>query len=80
MIHYLIKSKRADFVVLGSPVYFGSMTGQMKCFFDKTRNARVIKWLGKPMAAVTVGASKYGGQERTLEHIHSCVLVSGMTL
>ena len=32
------------------------------------------------MAAVTVGASKYGGQERTLEHIHSCALVSGMTL
>ena len=75
------KIERADFVVFGSPVYFGSMTGQMKCFFDKTRDARANKkWLGKPMAAVTVGASKYGGQERTLEHIHSCALVSGMTL
>lgn len=75
------KVDRADFVIFGSPVYFGSMTGQMKCFFDKTRNARANKaWLGKPMAAVTVGASKYGGQERTLEHIHSCALVSGMTL
>ena len=28
------KIERADFVVFGSPVYFGSMTGQMKCFFD----------------------------------------------
>ena len=75
------KIERADFVVFGSPVYFGSMTGQMKCFLDKTRDARANKkWLGKPMAAVTVGASKYGGQERTLEHIHSCALVSGMTL
>ena len=75
------KIERADFVVFGSPVFFGSMTGQMKCFFDKTRDARANKkWLGKPMAAVTVGASKYGGQERTLEHIHSCALVSGMTL
>lgn len=75
------KVERADFVVIGSPVYFGSMTGQLKCFFDKTRYARSSKlWLGKPMAAVTVGASKYGGQERTLEHIHSCALVSGMTL
>lgn len=75
------KVKNADFVLFGSPVYFGSMTGQLKCFFDKTRDARANKaWLNKPMAAVTVGASKYGGQERTLEHIHSCALVSGMTL
>ena len=75
------KIERADFVVFGSPVYFGSMTGQMKCFFDKTRDARANKkWLGKPMAAVTVGASKYGGQERTLEAIHSCALVLGMTI
>ena len=54
---------------------------KLDTFFDKTRDARANKkWLGKPMAAVTVGASKYGGQERTLEHIHSCALVSGMTL
>ena len=37
------KIERADFVVFGSPVYFGSMTGQMKCFFDKTRDARANK-------------------------------------
>ena len=58
------------------PGLFGSMTGQMKCFFDKTRDARANKkWLGKPMAAVTVGASKYGGQERTLGVILSGALV-----
>ncbi len=72
---------RADFVIFGSPVYFGSMTAQMKAFFDKTRYARGEKlWLGKPAAAVSVGATKYGGQERTIDHIHSCALVSGMTL
>lgn len=72
---------KADFVLVGSPVYFGSMTGQLKTFFDKTRAVRGEKaWLGKPMAAVTVGASKYGGQERTLEAIHSCALVLGMTV
>lgn len=75
------KSKKADFILFGSPVYFGSMTAQLKCLFDKTRAIRAEKaWLGKPMAAVTVGASKYGGQERTLEAIHSCALVEGMTL
>lgn len=72
---------KADFVIFASPVYFGSMTAQMKAFFDKTRYIRSEKlWLGKPMAAVSVGASKYGGQERTIEDIHSCALVSGMTI
>lgn len=75
------KVSAADFVIIGSPVYFGSMTAQLKAFFDKTRAIRAEKkWLAKPMAAVTVGASKYGGQERTLEAIHSCALVLGMTI
>ena len=73
------KITKADFVLFASPVYFGSMTAQLKAFFDKTRAVRAQKqWLGKPMAAITVGATKYGGQERTIEHIHSCALVSGM--
>ncbi len=75
------KIERADFVLFGSPVYFGSMTAQLKAFFDKTRYARSNKkWLGKPMAAISVGATKYGGQERTVDHIQSCALVSGMTV
>ena len=75
------KVEKADFVIFGSPVYFGSMSAQMKAFFDKTRAPRAAKaWLGKPMATVTVGATKYGGQERTADHIHSAALVSGMNI
>ncbi len=75
------KVTKADFVLIGSPVYFGSMSAQLKAFFDKTRYYRANKsWLGKPVAAVSVGASKYGGQERTIDHIHSTCLVSGMTI
>ncbi|MBQ8636860.1 MAG: NAD(P)H-dependent oxidoreductase [Clostridia bacterium] len=75
------KVQEADFVIFGSPVYFGSMSAQMKAFFDKTRAMRASKaWLGKPMATVTVGATKYGGQERTAEHIQSAALVSGMVI
>lgn len=75
------KIEKADFVLFASPVYFGSMSAQLKAFFDKTRAIRLEKkWLGKPMAAVSVGASKYGGQERTVDHIHSCALVSGMKI
>lgn len=73
------KVSEADFVIIGSPVYFGSMTAQLKAFFDKTRKIRAEKkWLLKPMAAVSVGASKYGGQERTIDDIQSCAFVSGM--
>lgn len=75
------KVDRADFVIFGSPVYFGSMSAQLKVFFDKTRAIRGEKrWLGKPMAAVSVGASKFGGQERTIDHIQSCCLVHGMNI
>ena len=75
------KINKADFVIFASPVYFGSMSAQLKAFFDKTRAVRAEKkWLGKPMAAVSVGASKYGGQERTIDHIHSCAMVSGMNI
>lgn len=75
------KVEKADAVIFGSPVYFGSMTAQLKSFFDKTRDVRARKaWLGKPAAAVSVGGSKYGGQERTIDHIQSCCLVSGMSL
>lgn len=73
------KVEKADFVIFASPVYFGGMSGQLKTFFDKTRAIRgEKKWLGKPMAAVSVGASKYGGQERTVNQIQSCALVLGM--
>ena len=75
------KVDRADFVIFASPVYFGGMSGQLKTFFDKTRVIRGEKrWLGKPMAAVSVGATKYGGQERTINQIHTSGLVLGMNV
>ncbi len=75
------KVTKADFVLIGSPVYFGSMTGALKCFFDKTRGIRgEKKWLDKKMSAVSVGATKYGGQEHTAEHIMACCQVLGMTV
>ncbi len=75
------KVTRADFVIFGSPVYFGSMSAQLKAFFDKTRAIRGEKlWLGKPMCAVSVGASLFGGEERTIDHIQSCAMVLGMTV
>ena len=45
-------------VVLGSPVYFGTVSAQLKALWDKTRAVRGRKSLvGKPAAAVSVEAT-----------------------
>ncbi len=73
--------KSADAVVFASPVYFGSMSGQLKCLFDKTRDVRANNvLLGKVGMGITSGASKYGGQEKALDAIHNCMFVNGMTI
>lgn len=77
----LLKVKNADGIVFGSPVYFGTMSGQLKAFFDKMRDLRGEKaLLGKVGCAVASGASKYGGQETTVRAIHDSMLVMGMSI
>ena len=71
----------ADAIVVGSPVYFGTVSAQIKALFDKTRALRADRaLLGKACAAVAVGASKYGGQQLTVRAIHDMALVQGMTV
>ncbi len=68
-------------VVLGSPVYFGTVSAQLKALWDKTRAVRARKSLvGKPAAAVSVGAARFGGQETTLKALHDMLLVQGMSV
>ncbi|MGE5329868.1 MAG: flavodoxin family protein [Deltaproteobacteria bacterium] len=72
---------KADAVILGSPVYFGTVSAQIKAFFDKTRKIRGQKiWINKIAAGITVGASKYGGQETTLRALQDIMLVHGMVI
>lgn len=73
--------RQADGLIFGSPSYFGTMTGQMKAFFDKTRKLRGEKaFYNKVSAGVTVGASKYGGQETTMKALYDIMLVHGMMI
>ena len=75
------KIKKADALIIGSPVYFGSMSAQLKAFFDKTRRLRADKSLiGKPCGFIAVGGSRFGGQEATLCAMHAAALVQGMTI
>jgi len=74
--------EESDAILFISPVYFGSMTAQLKALIDKTlplrRNKMALK--GKIGAAIAVGGSRNGGQELTLQQIHGALLVHGMII
>lgn len=73
--------QEADGIVFGSPVYFGTVTAQLKAIFDKSRLLRRNKaFYNKVAAGVTVGASRFGGQETTMKALHDIMLVQGMII
>lgn len=73
--------QRVDGVIIGSPVYFGTVSGQLKAFWDKTRVLRREKALLNVVGgAVAVGGARFGGQETTLKAIHDMMLVQGMII
>lgn len=73
--------RRADGILLGSPVYFGSVSAQLKAFWDKSRLLRKEKALLNVVgAALAVGGSRFGGQETTLKALFDMMLVQGMMI
>ncbi|MDI6644455.1 MAG: flavodoxin family protein [Methanobacteriaceae archaeon] len=69
----------ADGIIIGSPVYFGSMTSQTKMFMDRTRPLRSdFKLKDKIGGAITVGGARNGGQETTCAAIHHFMLIHDM--
>ena len=77
----LEKIASADGLLLASPVYFGTVSAQIKAFWDKTRCLRRGKRLLNTVGgALSVGAARFGGQETTLRALHSMMLVQGMIL
>jgi len=77
----LEKMAAADGLLLASPVFFGTVSGQIKAFWDKTRRLRREKKLLNTVGgALSVGAARFGGQETTLRVLHSMMLVQGMII
>ncbi len=75
------KVAAADFIIIGSPVYFGSVTGKLKSLFDRSRALRV-NWnlKNKFCGGIAVGATIHGGQEHTIQAIHNWALIHGMVV
>ncbi len=73
------KMKEADAIIIGSPVYFGSVPGKLKSLFDRSRALRV-NWdlKNKICAAISVGGNFHGGQEHTIQTIHAWALIHAM--
>ena len=76
MTSILEKIIEADGIVIGSPVYFGNVTSQLKMFFDRTRPFRAdFKLRNIVGGAISVGGSRNGGQETTISAIHQFLFI-----
>lgn len=67
-------------IIVGSPVYFGSMTALCKAFLDRCISLRMRKFAlaNKVGAAVAVGGVRNGGQELTIQAIQAALLCQEM--
>lgn len=73
--------RRCDGLILGSPVYMGLVSAQLKAFMDRTILFRLggpFELSGKVGAGIACGAFRNGGQERVLQDIHTFLLHQDM--
>jgi multimeric flavodoxin WrbA len=69
-------------LIVGSPVYFGSMTSLCKAFLDRCIALRMRQFVlaNKVGGAVAVGAVRNGGQELTLLAIQAALMCQEMVV
>lgn len=72
--------EKANGVIVASPVYFGSVTAQLKAVFDRTVPLRRqgMKLSDKVGCGITVGGARNGGQEKAMDAIHAWMHIHGM--
>ena len=72
----LSKLQKAHGIIIGSPVYFGNVSSQLKILMDRSRSLRSdFKLHNKVCGAITVGASRNGGQETACSAVHNFLLI-----
>ncbi len=69
----------SDAIILGSPTYYGNMTGKMKSFIDKT-NSIHGKLAGKAGGAFTSSGDTACGAETCILAILQAMLINGMVI
>ncbi len=68
---------KADAIIVGSPTYYGNMTGKMKSFIDRT-NSIHGKLKGKVGGAFTSSGDTACGAETAILSILEAMLIHGM--
>ncbi|MBN1625927.1 MAG: NAD(P)H-dependent oxidoreductase [Deltaproteobacteria bacterium] len=66
-------------IIAGSPVYFGTMSAELKKVFDETISIRK-KMEGKIGAAFATSGDLTGGKETTIMSIMQAMLINGMII
>jgi NAD(P)H dehydrogenase (quinone) len=70
-----------DAIIVGTPTRFGNMAAQMRNFWDQTGAIwGQGKLIGKVGSAFTSTASQHGGQETTIQSVHTTLLHHGMVI
>ncbi len=73
--------RRCDGLLLASPVYMGSVSGQLKVWMDRTvalRADRSFGLSGRIGGGIACGGFRNGGQELTLQAMHTFFLQQDM--
>ena len=74
----------ADAVIVGSPVYFGNVSGEVKTFLDnwflKFGVFREGKMRNKVGAAFVTGAAVSNGKETAMQAIHAALIMNQMVI
>jgi multimeric flavodoxin WrbA len=71
----------ADGIIIGTPCYHGTLSGQTKCLMDRCRailakDPRILK--GKVGMGLAVGGDRCGGQELALTAINNFYVINEM--
>jgi len=77
----LRRMSAADGLLIGSPVYCGGVTAQLKALFDRSvMPYQSAEFKDKVGGALSVGGAKNGGQELTITQINTYFLMFDMTV
>jgi multimeric flavodoxin WrbA len=75
------RSREADVILLGSPVYFGSVTGQIKAYMDRVGFVSRVGdgFLARKIGAAVVPARR-AGELFTFAELNMWFLINGMVI
>jgi len=80
-IKVLKKVAYSDGILVGSPVFFGGVTAQLKALFDRSiMPYQALDFSDKVGGAITVGGSSHGGQELAALQIMSFFMCHNMVI